>query len=172
VAHRRKPLDLRAVAAALTDSAHEHAGMDVIARTLGVAKPTLYRMAGSREALIRLVVDAEGERLLDAIHRHGLHGVFRFAEESPAGFTLLFAGRYPEARPVVRRVENRLRDRIAASEVVAAGLLGLAAGLTRRAIEEETPLTSERLSSAFDAVVKIAGGSSDQASVRPPAQRA
>ena len=35
----------------------------------------------------------------------------RFAEDSPAGFLLLFGGRYPEARQAVRRVENRLARR-------------------------------------------------------------
>ena len=143
--------------------------MDVIARHLAVAKPTLYRMAGTREALIRLAVDSEAERLLEAIHRTGVAGLFTFAADSPAGFALLFGGRYAEARPAVRRVENRLREDLMRgprsgrlpADLVAAGLLGLAAGLTRREIEEQGEAAPERLRSAFDAVAKVVAASSD-----------
>jgi AcrR family transcriptional regulator len=166
----RKQLDFRAAAEALTEPDGQRATMDSIARRLEVAKPTLYRMAGSREELIRICVDAEAERLLEQIHgglgppgsspaerlAEGFRGFFRFAEDSPAGFLLLFGGRYPEARQAVRRVENRLRDilrretreaggEVPHAEVLAAGLLGLAAAAARRAIEDGLPLDSPRL---------------------------
>jgi AcrR family transcriptional regulator len=166
----RKQLDFRAAAEALTAPGAERATMAAIARRLDVAKPTLYRMAGSREELLQICVDAEAERLLEQIHRgfgpqdappaerlaEGFRGFFRFVQDSPAGFVLLFGGRYPEARQAVRRVENRVRDvlqretRAAGrsdvhAEVLAAGLLGLAAGVARRAVEDGVPLDSVHL---------------------------
>jgi len=170
VARSRKQLDLRAAAAALTAPGAENATMESIARRLEVAKPTLYRMAGSREELIEICVDAESERLLEQIHRgfgpsdsapaerlaEGLQAFFRFVDDSPAGFLLLFGGRYPEARPAVRRVENRLQEilrreapgageELPHAEVLAAGLLALAAGIARRAIEDGVPWDSAEL---------------------------
>ena len=127
-------------------------------------------MAGSREELIAICVDAEAERLLEQIHgglgppgstpaerlAEGLRHFFRFVEDSPAGFLLLFGGRYPEARQAVRpRREPAARDpatrdaeaggELAHAEVLAAGLLGLAAGVARRALEDGVPLDSARL---------------------------
>jgi AcrR family transcriptional regulator len=154
MARPRKQLDFRAAAEALAEPGAEHATMAAIARRLDVAKPTLYRMAGSREELVRICVDAEAERLLEQIHgERGLDGFLRFAKDSPAGFLLLFGGRYPEARQAVRRVENRLRDALRRelraagrparrADLVAAGLLGLVAGVARRALEDSVPLDS------------------------------
>jgi AcrR family transcriptional regulator len=159
----RKQLDFRAAAAALTAPGAETATMAAIAQRLDVAKPTLYRMAGSREELVQLCVDAEAERLLEQLHP-GLArrdaplaerlaaGFLRFVEDSPAGFALLFGGRFQEARQAVRRVENRVRDELrrelraagrdAPAEALAAGLLGLAAGVARRALEDGVSLGS------------------------------
>lgn len=144
----RKQLDFRAAAAALTAPGAEHATMAAIARRLEVAKPTLYRMAGSRDELVQLCVDAEAERLLEQLHRAGgISGFLGFVEDSPAGFTLLFGGRHPQARQAVRRVENRLgddlrRQGVPQAQTLAAGLIGLAAGVARRAIEDGTPVDS------------------------------
>jgi len=149
----RKQLDFRAAAEALTVPDAEGATMAAIARRLDVAKPTLYRMAGSREELVQICVDAEAERLLEHIHRDGLRGFLPFVEDSPAGYLLLFGGRHPEARQAVRRVENRIRDAlrrelraagesVRRAELLAAGLLGLVAGVARRALEDDIPLES------------------------------
>jgi AcrR family transcriptional regulator len=150
----RKQLDFRAAAEALTAPSAEVATMAAIARRLEVAKPTLYRMAGSREELVQLCVDAEAERLLEQLHRAGgVSGFLGFVEDSPAGFLLLFGERYPEARQAVRRVENRLRDALRRelraagrparrAELLAAGLLGLVAGVARRALEDEVAIES------------------------------
>ncbi|HMJ04165.1 MAG TPA: helix-turn-helix domain-containing protein [Conexibacter sp.] len=170
MARPRKQLDFRAAAEALTEPGAERATMAAIARRLGVAKPTLYRMAGSREELVQICVDAEAERLLAQIHHgfgpqeappaerlaEGFRAFFRFVEDSPAGFVLLFGGHYPEARQAVRRVENRVRDMlqretrtarapVGEAEALAAGLLGLAAGVARRTIEDDAPLDSRHL---------------------------
>ena len=159
MARQRKQLDFRAVAEALTHPSIDRVSMADIARRLGVAKPTLYRMAGSREELIAISIDAEAERLVERIHRGGPPAVFQFARESPAGFALLFGDRYPEARQAVRRVENRLaRD---SSDVAAAGLLGLVAGMARRAMEDGVLAEAERFSSDFDDVAKLASQISD-----------
>jgi len=161
MARARKQLDFRTVAEALTDPYLEHVSMASVARRLGVAKPTLYRMAGSREELISLSIDAEAERLLEHVHRGGLAAFFRFAQDSPAGFALLFGDRYPEARQAVRRVENRLSSQLGRSTVTAGGLLGLVAGMARRAMEDGTLLGSEPAGSDFDAVAKLASEISD-----------
>ena len=172
MARARKQLDFRVLAEALTDPALDAVPMEAIAARLGIAKPTLYRMAGSRAELVRIAVDAEGERLLEQVHHHGLRGLFRFADESPAGFLLLFGGRYPETRQAVRRVENRLRDAHVGDAQLAAGLLALAAGMARRAIEDGVPIASERLRSDFDEVAKIASRISDDRSVQTPSAAA
>jgi AcrR family transcriptional regulator len=154
----RKQLDFRAAAAALTAPGAETATMAAIARRLEVAKPTLYRMAGSREELVQLCVDAEAERLLEQVHRAGgVSGFLAFVEDSPAGFALLFDGRYPQARPAVRRVENRLGDDlrrrgVPQAQTLAAGLLGLAAGVARRALEDGVPFESLDLQGILDRI--------------------
>ena len=155
----RKQLDFRAAAEALTAPGAEVATMAAIARRLEVAKPTLYRMAGSREELVQLCVDAEAERLLEQLHRAGgLAGLAHFVEDSPAGFLLLFGGRYPEARQAVRRVENRVsedlrRRGVERAQLLAAGLLGLAVGVARRAIEDGAPIDSLDLQAILDRVL-------------------
>ena len=160
-------LDFRSVAKALTEPDSDDMTMAAIAGRIGVAKATLYRMAGSREELIGVCVDAEAERLVEQIHRGGFRAFFKFVEDSPAGFALLFGGRYPQSRQAVRRVENRLRDSLARearatgaalehAHLVAAGLLALAAGVALRAVEEGLPTDSELLGSDFDEVAKTA----------------
>jgi AcrR family transcriptional regulator len=148
MARPRKQLDFRAAAEALTTPGAEAASMGAIARRLDVAKPTLYRMAGSREELVQMCVDAEAERLLEQIHRAGgVGGFLAFVEDSPAGFRLLFGGRHPQARQAVRRGENRLGDDlrrrgVSRPHAVAAGLLGLAAAVARRTLEDGVSLES------------------------------
>lgn len=168
MARARKRLDLATVAEVLSDPSLDRPSMAAIARRVGVAKPTLYRMAGTREELIALTIDAEAERLLEAIHRDGLAGFFDFACRSPAGFTLLFDGRHHGGRQAVRRVEGRLAATLDTDPAIrpcaAAGLLGLAAGVARRAIEDGTLGEPERLRSDFDAVANLATRISDRTS--------
>ena len=159
---RTRTLDLRAAAAALMADGPEAVTMDTVARRLGLAKPTLYRLASSRAELVQMCVDAEAERVLDHLHAAyarglgemprerlaaGLLALLRHSEESPAGFALLFSGRYAEARPAVRRIEDRLRELIrrepatsvpaaAHPEMLAAALLGAAAAVARRRLED------------------------------------
>src|SRR5918996_840464 len=91
MARPRRQLDFRAAAAALTDADAENTTMEGIARRLDVAKPTLYRMAGSREELISICVDAEAERLLAQIHRGlGPPGAAPQTEQTSTGRSLIF----------------------------------------------------------------------------------
>ena len=150
----RRQLDLRRAAAALADADREPATMDAIARALGLAKPTLYRLTGGRGPLVEACVDAEAERLLE--HLHGgwpdvESAVEGFATDSPGGFRLLFGGRIPEARAATRRVEDRLRELLRHDDrgddrdgrdpsLVAAGLVGRAVAMTRRRMEDGAPI--------------------------------
>ena len=146
----RRQLDLRAAAAAIAATDPASLTMAGVARSLGLAKPTLYRLAGSRDELVAACVEAEAERLHERLHRAfaddvpaaaALRAVTEFADDSPGGFELLFGRRHPEARPALRRLEDRLADLIrratpddppARPDLSAAALLGASAGVAAR----------------------------------------
>src|SRR5437773_11223742 len=65
VVMRRGHLDLRAAAAVLAEG---ELTMSEVAERLGVAKPTLYKLAGSKDELIRACVEAETERVVGHLH--------------------------------------------------------------------------------------------------------
>ena len=126
--------------------------MAEVATELGVAKPTLYRLAGSKDQLVRACVDLEAERLLGHLHAVDmeatsalatmsatLDAMRRFAQDSPGGFRLLFERRGPEAQQAVARVEAGLAALLRRNgqpaerlEIVAAGLLGAASAVVSR----------------------------------------
>ena len=137
----RRRLDLRAAAAVLADG---EATMADVAERLGVAKPTLYKLAGSREALVRTCVETEAERLLGHLHERVrgeapatevLRAVEAYAEDSPGGFRLLFERRGDDARDALLRMETRLAEllRHDQADLLAAALLGAAAAVVARA---------------------------------------
>ena len=110
----RRQLDLKAAAAAVAAVDPALLSMDGVARSLGLAKPTLYRLAGSRDELVAACVEAEAERLHERLHHAfaedvpaaaTLRAMRDFADDSPGGFELLFGRRHPEARPALRRLE-------------------------------------------------------------------
>ena len=120
--------------------------MAELATRLGVAKPTLYKLAGSREALVRACVETEAERLLGHLHDRvgegaGLTEVAAaleaFERDSPGGFRLLFAG---TGRSAVRRLEGRLAGLAGCGPVAAAALLGGAAAAVARARADGVPV--------------------------------
>ena len=122
------------------------ATMAEVAERLGVAKPTLYKLAGSREALVRACVETEAERLLGHLHERVrgeaaagevVAAVEAYAEDSPGGFRLLFERAGDDARPAVRRLETRLAElvRHEEAELLAAALLGGATAAVARARE-------------------------------------
>lgn len=158
MAAERRQLDLRTASAALVAGAEHAPTMAAIARAVGIAKPTLYRLAGSREDLLRLCLDAEAERLIGHLHE-ALRtapredaadlvdaAVERFAVDSAAGLDLLFGGRFPQARPAARRVEDRLAQLLRRGgphgdpdPVAAARLLGAATASALRRREDDQP---------------------------------
>lgn len=126
-------LDLRLAAAAIADG---EPTMAEIARRLEVAKPTLYKLAGSRDELVRACVETETERLLGHLHAHEASGagvlaaVAAYERDSPGGFRLLFARRSDHA---VRRAEARLAEQLGGDVLRAAAWLGAAAAVVSRA---------------------------------------
>lgn len=148
-------LDLRAVAQALAEEPGGSLTMAQIAARVGVAKPTLYRLAGSKAELLRACLDAEAERLLGHL-QEGLSGsgsggatlfertlraLDEYARDSPGGFALLFERRVAQADVRVRRIEAWTADQVRhdgvaggrESDLVVAGLLGAAAAIVARA---------------------------------------
>src|SRR5688500_3810837 len=63
-----RTLDHRAASGLLAQDWGPAVTMARVAAGLGLAKPTLYKLAGSKEELVRLCVNAETERLLDHLH--------------------------------------------------------------------------------------------------------
>jgi AcrR family transcriptional regulator len=141
----RRRLDLRAAAIVLAD---RDATMAQVAERLGVAKPTLYKLAGSRDALVRACVETEAERLLGHLHEHAddaVRAVAAFAQDSPGGFRLLFEHRAPEADEAVRRVETQLAELAGCDGLSAAARLGGAAAVVSRARAEGLELAGSAL---------------------------
>jgi AcrR family transcriptional regulator len=140
----RRRLDLRAAASVLADG---DATMAQVAGRLGVAKPTLYKLAGSRDALVRACVETEAERLLGHLHQHpiAVRAVAAFAQDSPGGFRLLFERRGPEAGEAVRRVETQLAELAECDPLRAAAQLGAAAAVVSRARATGVELTGSAL---------------------------
>jgi AcrR family transcriptional regulator len=169
-----RQLDLRRAAAALARHGVERASMSTVARELGMAKPTLFKLAGSREALVEACVDAEAERLLEHVHAafgravdaspqrrvaEGFLGVFRYARESPAGLAILFDSGHAASRAAVRRVEDRMRDllrrearaggrELPDADLLAAALLGVAAAVAPRLEGRDAEAVAIALASA------------------------
>lgn len=145
--------------------AEDHADrvtMAQIAARIGMAKPTLYRLAGSKAELQRACVEAECERVLELLHPamapatpdeglllRGVRALQRYARDSPGGFRLLFERGLPDTDAALRRLEHRVADQLrrgagparrgsAAPELVAAALLGAAAAVVSRAVYDGT----------------------------------
>jgi AcrR family transcriptional regulator len=151
----RRRLDLREAAAVLAEG---ELTMAEIATRLGVAKPTLYKLVGSRDELELACVDAETERLVGHVHEHlpadeagpaVLRAMVAYAADSPGGFRLLFERRGPAA--ALRRIERRVGDllRRPDAELAAAALVGAAAGIVSRALAHGRELDADRLAAAL-----------------------
>jgi len=131
----RAQLDLRAVARTLADAEEDGAiTMAQIAARLRVAKPTLYKLAGSKASLLDACLDAEAERLLDHLRDASsfvsiVTALDAYAADSPGGFALLFE-RPPFGADVrVRRAEAWLADLLGRPQAVAAALLHAGAAM-------------------------------------------
>jgi AcrR family transcriptional regulator len=154
----RTRLDLRAVARTLADHPRDSITMAEIAAHLAVAKPTLYRMAGSKAALLDACLDAEAERLLDHLREASsfaaiLAALDRYAGDSPGGFVLLFERPAAGADVRVRRAEAWLADVAGCAPTVAAGLLGAAAAIVATARRETGALDAAATAGEFAAAL-------------------
>jgi AcrR family transcriptional regulator len=161
-AMRRRQLDLRAAAAVLAEG---ELTMSEVAERLGVAKPTLYKLAGSKDELIRACVDAEAERVVGHLHEHlagastawvreALRAMAAYADDSPGGFRLLFERRGPDVQEALRRLEARLADLLrrnaaAHPDLLAAALLGAAAAVVSRAHADGRVVDAEALAASL-----------------------
>src|SRR5213080_1037778 len=162
-AMRRRQLDLRAAAAVLAEGELTMAEM---AERLGVAKPTLYKLAGSKDELIRACIEAETERVAGHLHdrlsgasgawvSEALRAIAAYAEDSPGGFKLLFERRGPDVQDALRRLEARVADLVrrhaaaAHPDLVAAALLGAAAAVVSRAHADGRVVDAEALAAAL-----------------------
>jgi AcrR family transcriptional regulator len=138
----QRHLDLKAAATVLAE--HDGVTMSDVAARLGMAKPTLYRLAGSKAELLRACVDAEAERLLGHLHATfddddplggALRAMSAFAAESPGGFRLLFGRPGRDVGETISRLEQRVSERLRGRErpeLLAAALLGAGAAVVAR----------------------------------------
>lgn len=178
--HGPRLLDHRAAASVLAEGWGPTVTMSQVAARLGVAKPTLYRLAGSKEGLVRICVDAETERLLDHLHRslsglegaaalelatEGLRAVERYAADSPGGFRLLFERRGPDAYEALNRLEARLADLLRRNaqhagrspkrpDLLASALLGAAAAVVSRGLAQGRAIDAEVVAADFSAALE------------------
>lgn len=140
--------------------------MNDVAREAGVTKPVLYQHFASKRELYRAVLLDVGERLqTDVIAaaanaktpreqiETGLTAYLDFVEGDPAGFRVLFTGisrEDEEWATITSDVEGSVADGIADlikvdgmsaahRQALARGVFGLAEGMVRYWISEETP---------------------------------
>jgi AcrR family transcriptional regulator len=162
----RRRRQLLAVALESFAAAGYHAtSMDDIAEQAGVTKPVLYQHFPSKSELYRELVVTVGEELRETVtdkataeadpYRRvlaGFRAYFRFVEEQPAAFGLLFdsgARQADEFAGAVRDVESRIAGTIAAliavdidadhRELLAFAIVGLAETTSRRWLEHREP---------------------------------
>lgn len=177
--HGPRVLDHRAASSVLAEGWGATVTMAQVAASLGLAKPTLYRLAGSKDELVRICVDAETERLLDHLHRalsgldgapalelaaEGLRAVERYAADSPGGFRLLFERRGPDAHEALTRLEARLADLLRRNaqqagrspqrpDLLAAALLGAATAVVSRGLAQGRAIDAEVVAADFGAAL-------------------
>jgi AcrR family transcriptional regulator len=172
-------LDYRTASNVLASGWGTTVTMAQVAASLGVAKPTLYRLAHSKEELLRACVDAEMERLLGHLHgslsdmdgaaalevaAEGLRAVERYATDSPGGFRLLFECRGPYAQEALNRLEARLAELLRRNaqqagrspkhpDLLASALLGAATAVVSRAVAQDAVIDAEAVAADFSAAL-------------------
>jgi AcrR family transcriptional regulator len=145
-------LDLRVVSALFAERQLDNVTMAEVAARAGVAKPTLYRLAGSKQQLVDTCIDAEAERLIGHLHEQFalaaddetaiavvLAAVAAFAQDSAGGFALLFEQRLHGSLPRIRRAESSLAALLRSAdnpETTAAAILGMAAAAVSRTLAD------------------------------------
>lgn len=154
---RRRRIDHKVISELLAERDVSSVTMAEIAARAGVAKPTLYKLAGSKQQLVDACLDAEAERLIGCLHETVtaeagvpvgaavLAAVARFAADSPGGFALLFERRTDGAIGRIRRAESGLAALMASNsdpEIAAAAALGAAGAAVSRFLADREQKTS------------------------------
>ncbi|MCH2437715.1 MAG: TetR/AcrR family transcriptional regulator [Acidimicrobiales bacterium] len=148
---------------------YHETSMSALAAEAGVTKPVLYQHFASKHDLFEELLAETGERLMRAIEASeveetprrrveaGFRAYFRFFEESPAAFALLY-GTSLTIDPDFRRDARRVRDTFAeyltglirtvdheSALAMAAGINGLSEGMIRHWMHEENPRPAEEM---------------------------
>ena len=140
----------------------EHPGPSItmaqIAARLRVAKPTLYKLAGSKAELLAACLDAEAERLLDHLREATsatelLAALDRYRADSPGGFGLLLERPATGADVRVRRAEAWLADVLGRPPAIAAALLHACARIVVAERREGRPVDAALLAGQLRAAL-------------------
>ena len=148
---------------------YHETSMSALAAEAGVTKPVLYQHFASKHDLFEELLAKTGERLMRAIEASeveetprrrveaGFRAYFRFFEERPAAFALLY-GTSLTTDPDFRRDARRVRDTFAeyltglirtvdheSALAMAAGINGLSEGMIRHWMHEEDPRPAEEM---------------------------
>ena len=148
---------------------YHETSMSALAAEAGVTKPVLYQHFASKHDLFEELLSETGDRLMRAIEASevedtprrrveaGFRSFFRFFEERPAAFALLY-GTSLAVDPDFRRDARRVRDTFAeylagliqtvdheSALAMAAGINGLSEGMIRHWMHEEDPRPAEEM---------------------------
>ena len=161
---------LEAAARAFARDGLHGTSMDAVAAAARLTKPALYRRFHSKDALFERVVEDECGRLTDHLLSayalalelpvderlaHSFDAFFRYAQERPHGFRLLFTASHHRSSAVAERIEvarQRVTDRVAAmvrhelavqgndaplvADILATALVGMGEHVARRLVDE------------------------------------
>ena len=148
---------------------YHETSMSALAAEAGVTKPVLYQHFASKHDLFEELLSETGDRLMRAIEASevedtprrrveaGFRAFFRFFEERPAAFALLY-GTSLAVDPDFRRDARRVRDTFAeylagliqtvdheSALAMAAGINGLSEGMIRHWMHEEDPRPADEM---------------------------
>ena len=148
---------------------YHETSMSALAAEAGVTKPVLYQHFASKHDLFEELLSETGDRLMRAIEASevedtprrrveaGFRSFFRFFEERPAAFALLY-GTSLAVDPDFRRDARRVRDTFAeylagliqtvdheSALAMAAGINGLSEGMIRHWMHEEDPRPADEM---------------------------
>ena len=148
---------------------YHQTSMSALAAEAGVTKPVLYQHFASKHDLFAEVLAETGDRLMRAIEASeveetprrrveaGFRSFFRFFEEQPAAFDVLY-GTSVAVDPDFRKDARRVRDTFAeyltglirtvdhgSALAMAAGINGLSEGMIRHWMHGDDPRSAEEM---------------------------
>ncbi len=158
---------------------YHQTSMSALAAEAGVTKPVLYQHFASKHDLFAEVLAETGDRLMRAIEASeveetprrrveaGFRSFFRFFEEQPAAFDVLY-GTSVAVDPDFRKDARRVRDTFAeyltglirtvdhgSALAMAAGINGLSEGMIRHWMHGDDPRSAEEMAAL---AVRLAWG--------------